>query len=719
MVLARVAVVKTPLGDSLLLSAMEGYEELGRPFRYELTLVTKDPDIDFSSVLGQTMTVELELHDGSTREFTGHVTEFALAGGSGRSVKYRAVLRPWLTLLSYGKNCRIFQNLTVPDVIKKIFRDQGFSDLEDRLTESYRTWEYLVQYRESDFEFVSRIMEQEGIYYYVKHAAGSHIVVLSDSRSAHEPIPGYETIPYYPPEEQRRDRDHITFWNLTRSIQPGMAAALDFNFTTPSAKLLSTRTEPDEDIGALYEEFDYPGVYVEMPEGEREVRVRLESRHAGREVATADADTRGLGVGATFTLDKFPRADQNKEHLVVSARYEIRVNADESGNFGRTDAFHMHFTAIDAARPFRAARSTRRPIVEGPQTAIVVGPAGEEIYTDEYGRVKLKFHWDRESKGDQDSSCWVRVTHVWAGTNFGGLHVPRIGQEVVVEFLEGDPDRPIITGCVYNFDNQVPFELPANMTQSGIRSRSTKGGTTSNYNELRFEDKKGSEQVSLQAEKDLNTLVKGAESRSVGGERSTNIGTDDTLTVGANRTSTITVNDQEDVGGTQTITVGSSQSVQVGGVQTILVAAARTVTSALENINAGGRAKVVLTEESTTIGASRTETVGGSESVSIVGGQTITVGGEGSLTIGQDYAVGVGGGRTQSIANDDKLTAGKRVVINAGDAIVLKAGSATLVLEKNGDIRVNGKNIKLDGSGKINVKANSTVNVKGSKITNN
>jgi type VI secretion system secreted protein VgrG len=475
--------------------------------------------------------------------------------------------------------------------------------------------------------------------------------------------------------------------------------------------MLSTRTEPDEDIGAPYEEFDYPGVYVQSPEGDREVRVRLEARHVGREVVAADADTRGLAVGALFTLDKFPRADQNKEYLVVSARYEIRVNADESGILTGNDAFRMHFTAIEAARPFRAARSTRRPIVEGPQTAIVVGPAGEEIYTDEYGRVKLKFHWDRESKGDQNSSCWVRVAHVWAGTNFGGLYIPRIGQEVVVEFLEGDPDRPLITGCVYNFDNQVPFELPTNMTQSGVRSRSTKGGTTGNYNELRFEDKKGSEQVSLQAEKDLNTLVKGAESRSVGGGRSTTIGTDDTLTVGANRTSTITVDDQEQVGG--------SQSVTVGGIQTIMVAAARTVTSALENINAGGRAKVVLTEESTTIGASRTENVGGSESVSVIGARSITVGGKGSLTVGADYTVGVSGGRTQTVAKDDKLTVGKKVVISAGDEITLKAGSATMTLKKNGDISVNGKNINLDGSGKLNFKASSTVKVKGSKIANN
>jgi type VI secretion system secreted protein VgrG len=711
MSLARIAVVKTPLGDSLQLRAMNGYEELGRPFRYELTLVTSDPDVDFSAVLGKTMTVELELHDGSTREFSGYVTEFAFTGGSGRKVEYRAILQPWLTLLSYGKNCRIFQNMTVPDVIKQVFRDRGFSDFEDRLTESYRSWEYLVQYRESDFDFVSRIMEQEGIYYFIKHSGGFHMVVLSDSPSAHEPIPGYETIPYFPPEEQRRDRDHVDLWKLTRRIRPGMAAATDFNFKTPTVNLLAQRTEPDEDVGGLYEEFDYPGVYVDWSEGDREVRVRLEGLHAGREIAEAMGDARGLAVGATFTLDAFPRADQNKEHLVVSARYSIRVNSDESGTISREPAFRCVFSALDAARAYRATRSTRRPIVEGPQTAVVVGPAGEEIYTDEYGRVKLKFHWDRLSKADENSSCWVRVAHVWAGTNFGGLHIPRIGQEVIVEFLEGDPDRPIITGCVYNFDNQVPFELPANQTQSGLRSRSTKGGSPSNYNELRFEDKKGSEQVSLQAEKDLDALIKAAESRSVGAARTTTIGTDDTLTVGANRTATITVNDQEQVGGSQTVTIG--------GVQVIMVAAARTVTSALENINAGGRAKVVATAESTTIGGSRTENVGGAESVSIGGAQTIQVAGKGALTVAQDYSVGVNGGRKQTVAKDDQLTVGKKIMISAGDEITLKAGTATLTLKKNGDITVNGKNIDMGGSGKINIKASSDVTVKGRKILNN
>ena len=711
MALARVAVVTSPLGDTLLLKSMVGYEELGRASRYDLELVTTDPDVDFSAVLGQTMTVKLERPDGSIREFTGHVTEFALAGGWGRKVLYRAVLRPWLELLSYHASCRIFQQKTVPDVVRQIFRDAGFSDFEDRLTSTYRSWEYLVQYRESDFSFVSRLLEQEGIYYYVKHSGGTHVVVLCDAQSAHEPVPGYEKIPYFPPEEQHRERDHINGWNLTRRIKPGAVAATDFNFTRPRASLLARRVEPDEDVGTSYEVFDYPGEYTELAQGDSDVRVRLEAFHADRELAEGAGDAAGLSVGALFQLDGFPRKDQDKEYLVVRATYQIQVNADESGSWGDGPAFRCQFAAIDSARPFRPARSTRKPIVEGPQTAIVVGPAGEEIYTDEYARVKVKFHWDRFSKGDENSSCWVRVSQLWAGTHFGGIHIPRIGQEVIVDFLEGDPDRPIITGRVYNFDNQPPYELPANMTQSGIKSHSTKGGTLANYNELRFEDKLGSELVYVQAEKDLETLVKKAERREVGVTRDTQIGTHDTLDVGENRSATIGAQDTE--------TVGQNQAVAIGANQTIVVTATRSITSAVEEVTTGTRTKSVGTNETTSIGADRTETVGGSENITIGANQVVTVHGKRTQSVDKDESVGIAGARQQSISKDDQLQVGKRLVIKAGDEIVLETGDATLTLKKNGDIILKGKNVQIDGSGKIQIKASSDVIVKGSKIGNN
>jgi type VI secretion system secreted protein VgrG len=695
MSLARVAIAKSPLGDALVLRAMNGHEELGRPFRYDLDLVAADPDLDFGAVLGQTMTVQLELPDESTREFSGHITEFSLIGGSGQSVMYRAVLSPWLQLLAYRSNCRIFQRQSVPDVVKQVFRDHGFSDFEERLTDTYRTWEYLVQYRESDFAFVSRILEQEGIYYYVKHSGGVHVVVLCDSHSAHEPLPGYEKIPFFPPGERQRERDHIDAWRLTQRIKPGSVAGTDFDFTRPRSSLLAQRTEPAEVAGASYEDFDYPGEYLKSDEGEKEVRVRLEAHHAEREVVQAGGNAAGISVGASFTLADFPRADQNKEYLVVSASYQIEVNADESGIAAGGAVFRCEFTAIDAARAYRPARSTPKPLVEGPQTAIVVGPSGEEIFTDEYGRVKVKFHWDRLSTGDENSSCWVRVAQLWAGTNFGGIHIPRIGQEVIVDFLEGDPDRPIITGRVYNFDNQVPYELPANQTQSGIKSQSSKGGATSNFNELRFEDKLGSEHVYLQAEKDLIILVKNDEQREVGANRSAEIGVDDS----------------ESVGGSQSVSIGANQSIEVS--------VARSISAASESITVGTRTKGVATNESTTIGGSRSETVGRSETVSIGKDQILTVGGKRSQSVDKDDTLSVAGQRKQTITKDDQLQVGKRLVITAADEITLETGSAKLIMKKNGDILLKGKNVQVEGSGKINVKASSDVVLKGSKVSSN
>jgi type VI secretion system secreted protein VgrG len=702
MSLTRSAIVKSPLGDKLQLMKMIGHEELGRAFQYDLDLVSTDPDIDYSTVLGQTMTVELELPDESVREFSGHVTEFSQAGGMGRSVFYRAVLRPWVYLLSHGSNCRIFQRMTVPDVVRKIFRDAGFSDLDERLSESYRTWEYLVQYRESDFAFVTRLLEQEGIYYFFAHSGGLHTLTLCDSTSAHEAVPGYETIPYFPPQQQQRDRDHINVWNLARRIKPGVVATTDFDFRRPRVDLLSLRTEPDEDVGAGYEEFDYPGEFVEVEEGLWEARVRLEAHHTDRELAEGAGDAAGVTVGATFSLEKFPRRDQNKEHLIVRATYQINVNAGESG-VGAASAFQCQFAAIDATRQFRSARSKRKPVVEGPQTAIVVGPAGEEIYTDEYGRVKVKFHWDRYTSGDEESSCWVRVSQVWAGTSFGGIHIPRIGQEVIVDFLEGDPDRPIITGRVYNFDNQPPYELPARKTQSGIKSHSTPGGTLANYNELRFEDEFGKEQVYMQAEKDLAVLVKNNEKRDVGANRSSNIVVDDKLEVGNNHTEI----------------VGQNQTVEVGASQSVVVVATRNITSAVENITTEVRTKNVTKGETTTVGADRNETVGGSETITIGGNQVLTINAKRTQSVDKDESVSIAGARQQTVNGNDRLQVGSRLFVTAADEIVFQSGDATLTIKQNGDILLRGNNILIEGTGKINVKASSDVVVKGNKIGNN
>ena len=545
MTLQRTAVFASPLGEGpLLFYSMSGREALGRPFLYEVDLLSHDVNIDLSALLGQPASVALERNDGTVREFTGIVTNFALVGRHGKFVRYRAELRPWLWLLGNRVNSRIFQNQKVPDVVMGMFREHGWTDFQPLLSGEYRNWEYLVQYRESDLNFVSRLMEQEGIYYYFKHADGKHTLVLADSYTAHETSVGNEQLQYFPPlERERRDVEHVDGWLTSRRIRSGSYSLVDYNFKRPSSLVTSQRSAPNDHAQASAERFDYPGGFYEPSEAMEQARLRLEEHQADHEVAEGTATARGLLAGSLFTLVDFPRDDQNKEYLVTEAIHELRTSEYESGQMADVEAdYRLRFVAIDAKRPYRAPRLTPKPIVEGPQPAVVVGQAGQEIWTDEYGRVRVQFFWDREGKRDESSSCFVRVAQIWAGSGWGGMHLPRIGHEVIVDFLEGDPDRPIIVGRVYNADNMPPYELPANQTQSGIKSRSSVGGGPDNFNELRFEDKKGQEEVYLQAEKDHNVHVKNNQSHNVIKNRSASVGGDDSVSVSGNRSVSVTGN---------------------------------------------------------------------------------------------------------------------------------------------------------------------------------
>jgi type VI secretion system secreted protein VgrG len=503
--------IESPLGkDVLLLRGMTVTEELGRLFEFQIDLLSENPNIKFDDILGQKITVRLDMPPGKTRYFSGHVSDFSQAGVVGDLYAYHATVRPWLWFLTLRANCRIFQHKKVPDIIRQIFSDQGFSDYEEALSGSYHPWRNCVQYRESDFNFVSRLMEHEGIYYYFKHENDKHTLVLSDSVSSHQPVPGYEKVPYYPlVATLRRERDHIYEWRIAQQVQSGVFALNDFNFRTPKANLQVKSAIQHEHVMSGMEVYDYPGKYLEADQGQTYARVHIEGVQSGHELLHGEANARGLSTGSLFELGGHPRKDQNREYLIVSANHKIvsdvyRTGGEEPGH----DIYSCSFTAIPSKRPFRSARLTPKPVVKGPQTAIVVGPSGEEIYTDKYGRVKLKFHWDRYSKADENSSCWVRVAQTWAGAKWGAINIPRIGQEVIVDFVEGDPDRPIITGRVYNDDNMPPYDLPAHDTQSGIKTRSSRGGGPTNINEFRFEDKKGEELIFLQAEKDQEVRVK-------------------------------------------------------------------------------------------------------------------------------------------------------------------------------------------------------------------
>ncbi len=604
--------VATALGDDVLvLKRMRGTEQLGRLFEFELDLLSEDSEVNIDKVLGKDMTVTLKTGASSSRYFHGVTVAFSQIEDVGKLSAYRAVLRPWLWFLTRRADCKIFQSMKVPDIIEAVFKAAGFTDYEKKLSGSYRTWDYLVQYRETDFNFVNRLMEQEGVYYYFKHENGKHTLVLADAYSSHGPCPGYSEVPYFPPQQNAgRERDHLSQWTLSRQIQPGKYALRDFDFEKPAADLTTklnaaNRTHPH----SSYEVYDYPGQYFELGDGNSYVKYRVEEHQSQWEQVRASGTARGLFPGGLFSLTDYPRGDQNREYLIVSSTYELSTNAYETqGAVVAEDAYHCNLSAIASATPYRSPRLTPKPVVQGPQSAVVVGKKGEEIWTDKYGRVKVQFHWDRYGKVDENSSCWLRVAQVWAGKQWGAMNIPRIGQEVIVEFLEGDPDRPIVTGRVYNADNMPPYALPDNQTQSGMKSRSTKSGTAETFNELRFEDKKDSEEIYFHAEKDFNRVVENNDTLKVGldkkdkGDQTIEIHNNQSLTVGnkksddgsqtitiwKDRTSTLETGDEtvhiKKGNCTVTIDKGNDSLTLKQGNQTVKISAGKSKTEAAQSI---------------------------------------------------------------------------------------------------------------------------------------
>jgi type VI secretion system secreted protein VgrG len=519
--------IATPLGlDKLLLVAMHGTETLGRLFEFELELASEGAPVDYTKILGQNVTVRLALRGGGSRYFNGFISRFAFVGvdesqkDHRRIHFYRATMVPWTWYLTRTADCRIFQDKTVPQIIEQIFRDKGFTDFSKELQGSYRTWEYCVQYRETDFNFISRLMENEGIYYYFKHENGKHTIVLCDSSSNHSPAEGYKDLHFDEPDLHSTHDAYIWDWVIAHEITPNQYAINDFDPLQPRAELFrSLNVEHPHDPGT-FEIYDYPGGYVAPADGRSYVTVRMQEVEAPYAVAQGESSARGVFAGATFTLQDHPSMDSGK-YLITGISYQLQ-NEDLGPGFPRTSArgaYHCQVTCIPAAYEFRTPRTTPKPFVQGPQTALVVGPSGEEIYTDRHGRVKVKFHWDRDPAKNETSSCWIRVAQNWGGKQWGIVFNPRIGQEVIVDFLEGDPDRPIITGRVYNGDHVPPYALPANQTVSTIKSDSSPGH--GGFNELRFEDKKGSEQVFINAQRRMDERVGASLYETIGANRET------------------------------------------------------------------------------------------------------------------------------------------------------------------------------------------------------
>lgn len=575
--------LKTPLGqDVLLVRTLTIRESLDRPFSFDVELLSEKSDLKADDVLGKEVSLSYEMPGGQAkRHFHGIVTEFAQTGFRNRFHEYQAVVRPWFWLLTRTSDCRVFQKKSVLDIFAEVVSEYGFSDYKLKLKGKYDQREYCVQYRETDFDFISRLLEQEGIYYYFEHGDSTHDMVLADDASSHATVDGYASVPYIPPgdPDARRERDHLNAWSVSHSVRSGAYANTAFDFENPRKALLRTEAASGAYKHADFEMFDYPAALAAYTpdESARLAKVRVQEQQTDQSVARGEGNAIGLATGCRFKLVRHPREDFNVEYLVTSTKIEITTDEFDAGGAGSAPEVFLSLEAIDARRPYRPRRLTPKPLVHGTQTAMVVGPSGEEIYTDEHGRVKVQFHWDRYGKLDENSSCWVRVAQVWAGKNWGAMHVPRVGQEVIVSFLEGDPDHPIITGRVYNGDSKPPYELPANKTQSGIKSRSSKQGGAANFNEIRFEDKKGEEELYIHAEKNLKAFIENDQSITVGhdetveikNDRKAKVGNDESVEIVKNQSTTIGENESRSVGKDLTLAVAGKQDIDVGKVFTL------------------------------------------------------------------------------------------------------------------------------------------------------
>ena len=565
----RLITLTTPLGeDVLLLAGFSGHEAISRLFSFHLDLLTEHGPIDFTQIIGKNVTISVAQSDNTLRYFNGMVNQFAQSGSDTNFMHYQMEVVPWTWMLTRYADCKIFHNKKVGDILEQVFQDRGFQDYNLSLNGGYSPLEYCVQYRETDFNFISRLMEQNGIFYFFQHEKGKHTMVIADSSSIHEPCPGQESAGYNLMGGGLETDDVVNTWNIEQELRTGKYTLTDYNFKTPSASLLATESTIYSVGGnASFEIFDYPGEYTTRGDGSAFAKLRMQEDEAGHLVAHGSSVCRAFTSGYKFDLVDHYQDSMNASYVLTEIQHIASVGETYSGSGGGNDNYSNHFTCIPETVPFRPARLTPKPFVQGPQTAVVVGKSsdvgdgddggggdGEEIWVDKYGRVIVLFPWDRAGK----CSCRVRVSQDWAGQGWGAITIPRVGQEVIVSFLEGDPDRPIITGRVYNADQTVPYPLPDNQTRSTFKTRSTKYGGTDNYNELRFEDKKGDEQIFLRGEKDFDTRLKNDIREWVGNNRSLIVTQDQMEKAGGDLHSQVTGNINQKVGQNLSLQVGQN-----------------------------------------------------------------------------------------------------------------------------------------------------------------
>jgi len=653
-------------------------EWLTQPYRVDINLASPFK-ITFEKAMSQEALLTLKA-DGPDRYFHGIIWQFEHTGKIGSNALndkhlYRAQIVPFTQLLSLEQDCRIFQNKNVQEIVEDIFKDAKIpSDRYDfRLKNKEHKRRYCVQYRETGLDFINRILQEEGIYYFYEHSQDKHVMVFADDPVCYKPIAGNDTITFKPASGLVPDKEVITGIGFSQRLCPGTYTQTNYNFKYPSRPLETKEGSKQETI-RKYEIYDYPGQYGEQDRGKKLTKAKMEGQTAALEQANGAGNCPRFISGHTFKLEGHDFSAHNKEYLLIEVVHNGRQpqTMEEQAGSGSGTTYSNIFRAIPSSAAYHPEKSIEKPYIKGIQSATVVGPENEEIYVDEYGRVKVQFHWDRKGKKDDQSSCWLRCGQTWGGGGWGAVFIPRIGDEVLVDFMEGDPDWPVITGSVYNGANPPLYDLPANKTRSTIKTRSYPN--SKGYNEIRFEDKAGQEEVYLQGEKDWNILIKN--------DKGQTVGHDETLAVGNNRTKSVGVNQSESIGVNKTISVGANHSETIGANMTLNVGMNKTDTTAINSMETVGAAKEL------TIGGLYQISVGGVMNETVIGAKTEEVGAAKAVVVANNMTEYVKADRKSTVDGDLTEKVAKKhseeaneYVLEAKSKITLKVGSSTIVID--------------------------------------
>jgi type VI secretion system secreted protein VgrG len=645
----RLLTLKSPLGAEVLeLTSFSGCEEMSRLFRFELVMISDNKSITAEQIVGKNVTFDVKMPDESPRHFNGFVSRFYAGDEDSKGRRnYRAEVVPWLWFLTLTADCRIFQNMSATEIIQKIFQDLGFTDFKAKIQGSVPKREYCVQYHETAFNFVSRLLEEEGIFYFFEHEDGKHTLVMSNQTSAYVDCKEKE-VEYVHYEGTRHIADHLTSWDHRYEFQTGKWAQTDYNFIeqparsekTPSNLLMSKQTTNVKVPNVnKYEIYDYPGTFDKKDRGDALTKIRMEETETTYDTVDAASKCRSFTIGGKFKVKKHRSKSEEGKSFVIT---DIEHNATEPGSY-ETGAligedYFNRFTCIPDSVTFRPARTTPKPTIVGSQTAVVVGPSGEEIWPDKYGRVKVQFYWDREGKRDDKTSCFIRCAQSSAGKGWGSMFIPRIGQEVVVTYLEGDPDRPLITGVVYNDEQMPAYTLPDEKTKSYLKTNSSKGGE--GYNELRFEDKKGSEQIFVHGERDADVRIKNDSRENIGHNRHRTIGGEKDGSKVGDQMEQIYRDKHQKIHRNRIEHVGGNMQLRVGGID-------------------GGA---------------------GEQDIIVEGSKKESVGKERHLVVKRDRVENIKGSDSHSVGGDLQEKVNLNYAMEAGQTVHIKAGM-TMVLE--------------------------------------